>query len=252
MIRYLFLLLIGWLIAGSSYGQQALQNQVILRGKVLDKATREPLHFASIIENENNGTASQEDGAFALRMGLSSVVTVTFVGYKPAKIRLPSGFAGIEYTTEVLLEKDVILLQGVSVRKLTEGEFKEQFMELKVETEDEKNARSNIAKIRAQGILGVIPQMDGFDNYRNFVNGPQGVTLFSFGLGGASKSKGLAPALKKATTNPNRFNGPQRGEMPGTKPARDRYNFAKPVPPPVRPDTTRPARATPADTLRQN
>jgi len=248
MSRISFLLLMFWFAAPAATAQpQAL----ILRGKVLDKNTREPMHFASVIENENNGTATREDGTFALRINRASVVTITFLGYKTQKVRVPSDFAGTEYTLEVLLEKDVILLQGVNVRKLTEDEFREQFMSLKVETEEEKNARSNIARIRAQGILGVIPTMDGFDNYRNFVNGPQGVTFLSFGLGGGSKSRGLAPALKKATTNPNRYSGPSRGTLPGSSPARDKWNFVKPVPPPVRPDTSPPAGTTPSDSLKR-
>jgi hypothetical protein len=237
-----------WLFDQAAMAQQ---NSLILRGTVLDKITREPMQFASIIENENNGTATREDGAFALRINRASVITITFVGYKTQQVRVPNDFAGTEYTMEVLLEKDIILLNGVNVRQLTKEEFRDQFMSLKVETEEEKNARSNVARIRAQGILGVIPTMDGFDNYRNFVNGPQGVTFLSFSLGGASKSKGIAPALKKATSNPNRYSGPSRGALPGSSPARDKWNFAKPVPPPVRPDTTRPARTTPPDSLKR-
>ncbi|MES2734651.1 MAG: hypothetical protein V4714_23080 [Bacteroidota bacterium] len=251
MNRYLMTLLVMWLLASPSYCQQVLQGQVWLRGKVLDKATRKPLPFASIARDERYRIASGEDGAFALPMAPSSILTVTFVGYRSAKISLPNGFAGTEYTTEVLLEQDVILLPGVRVGNLPEEQFKDQFMGLKVETEDEKNARSNLARVWAQANLGVTAPMDNFANYRYWVNGPQGVSIITLGGG---QGKGLIPALKRATQNPSRFSGPQRGAMPGASPISYQYHFAKPVLPtwtyrPIRPDTTPPAGASCLDSL---
>ncbi len=249
-------MLLLWLTCGLfgqqlAYGQQAPNDKIILSGTVVDKTTAVPLNFASVLENDMNGTATDITGHFALQVKPSAVVKVTFVGYKPFFIQIPSGFAGVEYTTKVLLEKDVIQLPTANVTPLTEGEFRDQFMGLKVETDDEKNARSNLDKIRAQGILGVIPQMDGFDNYRNALNGPQSVTFLSLSLGkGASKSRGLAPALKKAMTNPNKYSGPSRGNMPGSAPSKDKWYFNKPVPPPTRPDTTLLFKPTPADSLK--
>ena len=222
------LLLLG--LSSAAYGQAPLPS-VLLRGRVVDKATGEPLYFASIIRNQNSGTTTDATGSFSLQIDRPDILAITYIGYKSTTFRLPPDFAGGEYQAEIPLEKDVIRLGTVNVRPLTEQGFKEEFMQLQVETEEEKNARDNILLIREQGILGVIPRMDGFDNYRNFVNGPQGVSIFSTG-----PTKGLLRGLKKAVKSykyePTRR---RNSTLPGF--SKDRRYFPTAIAPPASIDT---------------
>lgn len=232
MSRLPLLVIVTLFLSGIAYGQSVPVPSLLVRGTVADKATGEPLYFASIIRNQNVGTTSDAEGFFAIRINRQEVLSVTYIGYKSTTIKVPADFAGVEYQTEVLLEKSVTRLGTVNVRPLTEEGFKEEFMQLQVETEEEKNARDNISLIRAQGILGVIPQMDGFDNYRNFVNGPQGVSFFSTG-----PNKGLLRGLKKAVKS-YKNSSPSRRSTSSSLVPKDKWYFQKSVPPPTRPDTT--------------
>ena len=212
-----------WLLSHLAFGQNPVGSEIIVSGTVRDQDTREPLYFASIIETQAKGTSTDAEGGFRLRIDRRSPVTVTFIGYKTTQIRVPPGFAGLEYSTDVLLEKDIVLLRGVNVRRLSEDQFKEQLLELKVETEEEENARDNVSLIRQQGILGVIPQMDGFDNYRSFVSGPQNVTFFSTG-----PNKGLFRGVKKAVKKPA-YSPVRRDRRTAVDWSKHRWNFNKPT-----------------------
>ncbi|MBC7923463.1 MAG: carboxypeptidase-like regulatory domain-containing protein [Ferruginibacter sp.] len=248
MSKVLFRLLVAgltwWLFCEGACGQPGSEGAV-LSGTVVDKVTGEPLLFASVVKSATEGTATDAAGRFRIRVGLRDTVTVTFVGYKSSRIVLPAGFAGPAYEARVEMVKDVILLRGVSIRPRSEAEFKGEFLDLKVDTEAEENARDNVAGIRQQGILGVIPRMDGFDNFRSFVNGPQGVTFFSTG-----PNKGFFRGLKKAVRK-----APPPVGRSGTLPNRDllnQWNAAKSAPRPALPDTTQPSRPIPADSLKPN
>ncbi|WP_439882215.1 carboxypeptidase-like regulatory domain-containing protein [Pontibacter sp. MBLB2868] len=78
MFRTILLLL---LILGSI----TVNAQSILRGKVIDNQTNEPLEFVSIyLNNTTTGTHTNEKGEFTLGVGVGTYeVVVSFIGYEP-------------------------------------------------------------------------------------------------------------------------------------------------------------------------
>ena len=62
-------------------------DSVLICGKVIDKANKEPLPGASIlIEGTGRGTVTDMEGLFSLRMSPDASLTVSFVGYKKKTI----------------------------------------------------------------------------------------------------------------------------------------------------------------------
>ena len=62
-------------------------DSVLICGKVIDKANKEPLPGASVlIEGTGRGTVTDMEGLFSLRMSPDASLTVSFVGYKKKTI----------------------------------------------------------------------------------------------------------------------------------------------------------------------
>lgn len=89
---------------------QTPQNQQIT-GRVLD-AAGEPLIGVSIVEkgNKTNGTVTDIDGNFTLRVSKSQTVVVSYVGYKTQELSV----AG-KKTLDVTLHEDAEMLNDVVV-----------------------------------------------------------------------------------------------------------------------------------------
>lgn len=72
------------------------QNNLLIKGKVMDSQTKEVLPFASIgIEGTSVGTASNSAGFFELRLDSewkNKFIICSFVGYQPFKIRVSEAY----------------------------------------------------------------------------------------------------------------------------------------------------------------
>jgi hypothetical protein len=72
------------------------QNNLLLKGKVIDSETKELLPFASIgIEGTSVGTASNSAGMFEFRLNTSwkdRFIICSFVGYQPFKIKVSEAY----------------------------------------------------------------------------------------------------------------------------------------------------------------
>ncbi|HEX4374361.1 MAG TPA: TonB-dependent receptor [Puia sp.] len=66
--------------------------QNIIRGKVIDKITMEPLELAVVIDaNTSSNTLTNRDGKFILKnIHADDSITISFIGYAPQKIKIDS------------------------------------------------------------------------------------------------------------------------------------------------------------------
>ena len=85
-----FTLLIGFLFLSTSAYAQSNQGLYIIKGKVLDKISRQPLQGASVFaQNTTRGTATNSDGEFHLYLPIGGYsIAVTFTGYETENIRV--------------------------------------------------------------------------------------------------------------------------------------------------------------------
>ena len=140
---------------------QTPQNQQIT-GRVLD-AAGEPLIGVSIVEkgNKTNGTVTDIDGNFTLRVSKSQTVVVSYVGYKTQELSV----AG-KKTLDVTLHEDAEMLNDVvvigygtvkkadlagSVAVMDSKSFKDQPV---ARVEDALNGRMSGVQVMSSGVPG--------------------------------------------------------------------------------------------------
>ena len=140
---------------------QTPQNQQIT-GRVLD-AAGEPLIGVSIVEkgNKTNGTVTDIDGNFTLRVSKSQTVVVSYVGYKTQELSV----AG-KKTLDVTLHEDAEMLSDVvvigygtvkkadlagSVAVMDSKSFKDQPV---ARVEDALNGRMSGVQVMSSGVPG--------------------------------------------------------------------------------------------------
>src|SRR4051812_29260622 len=87
------------------------QAQVVLKGKVVNEKTREPLAFVSIaVKNTNGGTTSDIDGKFEIILpSNSSTLLLSYVGFESRAISITNN----SFLTITLKEKPTQLQEVV-------------------------------------------------------------------------------------------------------------------------------------------
>lgn len=85
------------------------------------------------------------------------------------------------------------MLEEVNVFAFSgEEKFKKKILHLQINsTIEEVHAKNNIEYAHKLCLMGVVPGMNSEDNYKYYLNRPQGVSLFS-----TNPSKGLVKAIK--------------------------------------------------------
>lgn len=87
------------------------QNVISLSGTVLDSKNKEPLIGVTVVEEgTTNGTATDLDGKFVLKVASNAILRVSYMGYTSKKITVTNN----QYLT-ILLEEESRLLDEVVV-----------------------------------------------------------------------------------------------------------------------------------------
>jgi len=131
------LILLCLLILSSLTG---LQAQSVLKGKVLDSATRAPLPYVSLhLKKKDFGAATAADGSFTLQLFFPDTLEVSMVGYKTIKVYCPLGVKDLE----ILLPKKPYVTNSVKVVakkvKRKKNDPAEAIMKKVIENKDKNN-----------------------------------------------------------------------------------------------------------------
>ncbi|MEJ5317154.1 MAG: DUF5686 family protein [Tenuifilum sp.] len=112
MKRLLTVLFIAFFCSNFALGQGQITK---IRGKVLDAQTNEPLPYVNVtFKNTTQGTITSEKGEFFLESRIATdTLIVSFVGYKPAMLRVKKG---VYQEVSVNLEPEAIELEAVVVK----------------------------------------------------------------------------------------------------------------------------------------
>ena len=88
---------------------------VIVRGNVIDKQDKEPLIGASIsVIGTKNGTATDVNGAFAIRVTRGSKLLIKFIGMKDIVIDAKQNISGtfvMDYAPKTILTGEVLIVE---------------------------------------------------------------------------------------------------------------------------------------------
>jgi len=91
----------------------------VVKGRILDRVTREPLPYSSIyLSGKGIGTVTNDNGEFLLKLNsryLIDTLSMTCIGYKPVKTPV---HLLVNEDRDFLLKPDVISIQEVIIRKI--------------------------------------------------------------------------------------------------------------------------------------
>ena len=101
-----------------------------INGVVIDHVTKNPIPYVSIwIENENNGTTAEENGAFQMTYsGKSKNLIFSALGYEKKTASISSEMK-IEMTPNTIELKEVVLTKKYGTREIEIGETDTQFLQ---------------------------------------------------------------------------------------------------------------------------
>lgn len=173
----------------SVFSVLALQAQVTIKGTLIDKATNQPIGYASVGLYQNDkplaGTLSSEEGTFEL-VGVKPgvyAVKATFIGYKDVEKKISiTGKSHHVHIGKMLMEEDAKMLKEVEV--VAQGSQARFDIDKKVFSVDQSIAAAGgDASEVLQGIPSVEVDNDGEITLRNssnveiWINGkPSGLT----------------------------------------------------------------------------
>ena len=176
-------------LAGFSQSRVAPEYKEV-NGVLLDSISQQPISSAHIWTKHFN-TTSNADGSFFLLVQTNDSIHTSHVSYNTLIIAAHS--VNSKTPTRILMTQRVVVLKEVSVsRVMSEDDFRKKIAETKlIESEEEQNAKANLAALNYY--IKSIPQMsmNANENYREYMKGPQGVTIFS-----SNGQKGLIKAIR--------------------------------------------------------
>ena len=113
-----------WIIVFLALSQAAVAQQ-ILEGKILDKANRLPVPFASIgILGTSQGTSSNMEGEFSLFVKGDVVIKISCIGYESLELKSTDNLHEILLTPKTTQLSEVIVLsKSVNPRKVVRKVF---------------------------------------------------------------------------------------------------------------------------------
>lgn len=97
-------------------------SQTVIRGKVVDMASRQPLENASITNEDITAAKALTDrnGNFSINTTKAATqLSVTYVGYKTATIKADSNYVKIEMQSALVNLQDVVILQKNNFSKFS-------------------------------------------------------------------------------------------------------------------------------------
>ncbi|MEQ8471295.1 MAG: hypothetical protein RIC35_08915 [Marinoscillum sp.] len=184
-MRYTILVSVFVITLGVSFGQE------ITVGQVIDLQSREPIPFAHII-SATLGTTSNLEGKFRMPVNVGDTLLITHVNFEPFRAIVTSD------SMNIFLKPSDVLLNEVIIGLLpSEAQFKQEILESRVEpTKEEKAATETMQMAKTLFLAGYTPEMNSLDNYKDYIKGPQGVSILS-----SDPSKGIIKSFK----NLNRY-----------------------------------------------
>ncbi|WP_421877592.1 carboxypeptidase-like regulatory domain-containing protein [Marinoscillum sp.] len=178
------------------------QDPKTVIGQLLDATTHEPIPFAHVYTKQR-GTITTMEGRFKMLLGSYDTLITTHVNYYTTKI---TSSEVQNDTLIVYLTPATHYLNEVQIGSIpSEERFKEELIKNNVQpTQEEQTTIRNTKLSTVMYLSGYVTTMNSTDNYYQFIQGPQGVSILS-----SNPSKGLIKSLR-TLQNPPRFFYPKR------------------------------------------
>ncbi len=132
-------------------------QEIVVTGTVTDAKTNDPLIGVSVIEREkkSNGTATDVDGAFTIKVQANSTLTFSYVGYAPKTVAVNGQTALKVAMSESLQNLDEVVVIGYGTQKKVDLTGSVGVVDMK---EAKKTAATNIYAMLQGQVPGVSVQ----------------------------------------------------------------------------------------------
>lgn len=172
------------IILGVSSIGFAQENRLkgVVNGTIVNAASLASISNAHIlIKDKSIGTITNHNGEFNIHLTVNDSLMITCVGYKTYLAVVSADHVNGELM-HIRLFPDTITLDPVYIHPWPSSisEFKKVILETNGNKNSKvKNAERNMAILEYTGRYGgmIKVEMDGYDNFLNTTNGPQGVNI---------------------------------------------------------------------------
>jgi len=146
-----------------SKAQKYNRDSIFLTGAVMDQVELKGLPYAHFRVNKEQGGTTNEYGRFSIWVNPGDTIQYSFVGYNDLKVIVSDSLQQDDYLFGVFLAKDTIALQEVLILPRF-GDFKNAFMNAKVNTPEYVRAKNNVNTATYQALTQAPKTMDAKAN----------------------------------------------------------------------------------------
>lgn len=148
------------------------QKQILqFSGYVKDVESGSIVPYAAVyIQYKNQGTITGPDGFFTFAAAKGDTIMIKSLGYKPFKVVIPEDVEGTSFSREILLERELIELTGVTIRPLPEpNQLRQAMVNLDIPDNLAELAQQTIANSIISDEIERNTRYDGAENYNQYV-----------------------------------------------------------------------------------
>jgi hypothetical protein len=167
----------------SSLAQVHKQTHIELQGIISEKDSDQPIGFVHISHKGLQGTVSEHDGSFFMKVQPGDTVYLSHMAYEDKMIIIPQGYNLASYFVKLRLSPKEFILENVDVVDFLPvhiEEFKELILQSYIFNDIwTENFVLNDAHLqrKLEGRYFQNVEMSDYENFRRYLEGPQGVDL---------------------------------------------------------------------------
>jgi len=162
-------IILSFFFTDDSQAQKINLDSIFFTGAVMDQAELNALPYAHFRVNKKRGGTTNEYGRFSLWVNSGDTIQYSYVGYHDVSIIVNDSLKQDKYLFGVFLSKDTIALQEVLILPRF-GDFKEAFINAKVNTPEYIRAKNNINSATYEALTRRPTKMDAKANTDMLIN----------------------------------------------------------------------------------
>lgn len=170
-------------ISYSSFAQDHKQSRIELQGIISEEDTGNPIGFVHISHKGLQGTVSDQDGSFVLKVQPGDTLYLSHMAYVDKRIVIPGNYNLATYFVKLRLSPQEFILDNIDVVDFLPVDI-EEFKELVLKSHIAgdiwtDNFVQNDARLqqKLEGRYFQNVEMSDYENFRRYLEGPQGVDL---------------------------------------------------------------------------
>lgn len=157
------------LISDFVSAQKLRTDSIFFTGAVMDQKELTPLPYTHFRVNKEKAGTSNAFGRFSFWVNAGDTINYSYVGYHDVRVVINDSLKQETYLFGVFMAKDTVALQEVLILPRF-GNFKEAFINAKVNTPEYVRAKNNVNSATYQALTSSPDKMDAKANTDMLIN----------------------------------------------------------------------------------